>query len=84
MHGNVKIKIQTRHPAIAALFSAIATSGMRDAHVARRAGISANALVDWKKMHDARITNLEACLNVVGLRLVVVPLEMTTPPANDP
>ena len=71
-HPNVPLR---GHAAVKALFVLMEESGVTVNQLAKEAGIYYNAMYRWKTGHGATVDNLEAALNVLGYRLVVVPLD---------
>jgi DNA-binding phage protein len=63
------------HPTVQALHEAQRRSGRSVAEVARAAGLSKASIYDWRSRRVPTVTNLDAALRAVGLRLAVVPVE---------
>lgn len=59
------------HPAVRRLFAEMARQQCGVLEMAERSGVNKNTLKDWRTRTMPRVADLEACLNVVGLRLVV-------------
>ena len=69
----------TGHPAVRRLFELMVQQQAMIKTVAQRAGVSSTAMKGWKRKAcggqrtTASIDNIEACLNVLGYTLAVVP-----------
>lgn len=66
------------HPAVRRLFAEMRKQRIALGELARRSGVSYASLHNWRRgnglkkvRNSPRLDNLEACLNVVGLQLVV-------------
>jgi hypothetical protein len=63
------------HPLVRAIFVAANRQDATLAEIAAQAGLRRGAISDWGRVHHPRIDQLDAALNVLGLRLAVVPME---------
>jgi transposase-like protein len=45
--------------------------------VSRKAGVTDKAMRNWRAGHSARLADLEACLNALGLEICTKPAEET-------
>lgn len=59
------------HPLVRRLFEEMNYQRIGLLDVAKRAGISKNTIVDWKRRSVPQVHNLVACLTVVGLEVEV-------------
>ena len=59
------------HPLVRRLFEEMDRQKLGPATVADRSGLNRNTLAHWRTRTTPRVADLEACLNVVGLELVV-------------
>ncbi len=72
--GCVKLTVPTHaHPFVRRLIAAIMRQGRTCKAVAEEAGLERTSFYQWRRVLP-RIDNLEAALNVVGLRLAIVPM----------
>lgn len=61
-------------PAIKRLFAEMAAQRVAQGDVAQRAGLGVHTMSEWKKRRSAKLANVRAALNVLGLDLKVVPM----------
>ena len=61
------------HPILRPMWEAVNQRGISHSEFARRAGVSSHAIRNWREGTSPTLANLEACLNTVGLKLVIVP-----------
>ena len=66
-------------PRVKRLFEEMLAQKMPAQRLGKLAGISDKTIRDWQTKTPS-VANLEACLNVLGLTLAVVPLEPTSKP----
>jgi len=59
------------HPAVTVLFGEMKENQVTYKEMKKRSGVDTQTLTAWRTRTIPTITNLEACLNVVGLTLVV-------------
>lgn len=59
------------HPAVARLYEEMNAQRCTHIDLSERSGVAAKTLKDWRRHGSPTITNLEACLNVLGLELCV-------------
>jgi len=59
------------HPAVARLMSAMHDQNVTYELMSRRSGVSVSAMKRWRRGTPPDLANIEACLQVVGLELVV-------------
>lgn len=59
------------HPLVRELYRAMNAQQTTLTEVATRAGMKRQAIADWGRKHHPRVSELEAALNVLGLRLAV-------------
>ncbi len=62
------------HPLLKLLWEGVRQRGISYNDLARRSGVSAHAIRNWRTGTSPTISNLEACLNTVGLKLIVKPV----------
>lgn len=60
---------------VKALFDAMNEQGVTIARLEERAGISNTPIHAMAKGRTPKLATIEACLNVVGLKLIVVPID---------
>lgn len=66
------------HPAVRFLNEEARRQGIARLQLAERAGVADNAPSTWcLGIHEPKVSMLETCLNTLGFRLAVVPLEDT-------
>lgn len=70
-----KIGNGNAHPIVVMLFDTMSEQEMKLATMAAMSGNSINALTDWRYRTTPNIANLDASLNVVGMKLIAVPLD---------
>lgn len=71
-----RIPIPTHcHPLVRAWIAALNDQQTSLTEVSNRCGMDRRALSDWRYRRMPRLDNFEAALNVIGLRLVILPLE---------
>ena len=63
------------HPLVKALYRAAKDQQVTMAEITREAGLGRGVIGLWGSTYNPRIDDLDAALNVLGLRLAVVPLE---------
>jgi hypothetical protein len=63
---------QHAHPLIRELYVLLDQNNADLQDVARRAGLGVNSITKWRTENTPSIANLEAVLNVIGKRLVIV------------
>lgn len=64
------------HPAVRFLNEEARRQGLARNLLAERAGVAENAPSTWcLGIHEPRVSMLDTCLNALGFRLAVVPLE---------
>lgn len=63
------------HPLVRPLIARCNELRMPMSEVCRRAGLDDQTLEKWRKTTNPTVINLEAALNVVGLRLAVAPID---------
>ena len=61
------------HPLVRLLFSEMNSQRIGIYDVSDRSGVACNTMKNWRKHHTPSVSNLEACLNVLGFELVVKP-----------
>lgn len=66
-----------QHPAVVFLDDEIGRRRIPAYHVARRAGLCQDTISAWRRGSSPSVGNLDAALNVLGYRLVVVPLQQS-------
>ena len=66
------------HPHVRTLFAEMNRLDMSGLALAKRAGISRETLMNWRKGTHPKMRDIEACLNVCGLSLLAVPTEEAT------
>lgn len=59
------------HPLVRRLFAEMNTQRVGVTDMAERAGIARETFKGWRTKHCPRVADLEACYNVLGLRLTV-------------
>ena len=62
------------HPLVRRLFAEMNHQRIGLTDMAERVGVSRRTMNGWRTRHCPRIVELEACYNVLGLRLVVKPV----------
>lgn len=62
-------------PQVKLLFAAMNARGYSCGHVAAKAGMSRNTIINWRTRTSPGMADLEACFNVCGMTLRPVPLE---------
>ncbi len=67
--------IPRAHPLVRTLFSRINETDADYENVASRAGLGSGTMRNWRKGHEPLVSNLDAALNTVGLKLYVGPME---------
>lgn len=65
---------QHAHPLVRRLFTEMNRQQIGVSDMAERVGVSRFTMNGWRTRHCPRIVELEACYNVLGLRLVVKPV----------
>jgi hypothetical protein len=80
-----RLPIRASHPLIREIWETLYTrDGVTIKGTARRAGIDECTLRGWRRGTSASLANVEAVLNVLGLKLVAVPVDsMLTKNTND-
>jgi transcriptional regulator with XRE-family HTH domain len=63
------------HDAVRLLFDVANTIGMGVTDLADRAGVNRSSIRMWRRNRSPGVDNLEACLNVIGYRLVAVKID---------
>lgn len=59
----------TAHPLVKRLFAEMELQQVGVADLAERAGVARETLSAWRHRQSPSLVNMEACLNVLGLRL---------------
>lgn len=54
------------------MFDIMARKKITAKEVCRRAGLAKKVVWYWKRAHSPRVANLEAALNVIGCKLIIV------------
>ena len=57
------------HPLVRNLYEQMHYQRVTDADMAERTGVNVNTMKDWRTRTTPRITDLEACFNVLGMTL---------------
>lgn len=57
------------HPMVKALYEEMHSQRVTDADMSDRTGINVNTMKDWRTRTIPRITDLEACFNVLGMTI---------------
>lgn len=57
------------HPVVQKLWEAMNHHRICVEDVAERSGVAAKTIIAWRTQRNPNVTNIEACLNVVGLEL---------------
>ena len=70
-----KVTIEGTHPLVRPLFKAMRERRVSIKELSVKSGVSRSAIQIWLSRGAPTVTNLEACLNVVGLQLQVAPLD---------
>jgi transcriptional regulator with XRE-family HTH domain len=60
------------HPFVGILFDEMEKRQLTASYVARVSGVSRATINEWKNRSNPNITNLEACLNAIGLEMRVI------------
>jgi hypothetical protein len=60
------------HPLVREMFAIMAQKRITLVDLCRRAGLSKKVAWYWKRAHSPRVANLEAALNVIGCKLIIV------------
>lgn len=76
--GRVKLPTNA-HPVVHTLFTEMNGQMTTMAEVAERSGVNAHTIRGWRGRWVPTVANLDACLNVLGLRLAVVPINGPMP-----
>ena len=67
-----RLKIPTNtHPLVTQLFEKMNQEQIGLIEMAERSGINKNTISDWKHRCMPRLDNIDACYNVLGLKLEV-------------
>ncbi len=74
--GKIFIIPKQCHPLTMPLWRALKESGMTLTELQDKSGVSRWTIKKWRDSYCPNIKNLEACLNAVGLRLIVVNLRL--------
>lgn len=75
MPGRKMQPVTRGHKFVTVLFENMIAQNIGVNHMSDRSGVSANTLSDWRTRTMPNIPNLDACLNVVGKKLIVVPID---------
>lgn len=59
------------HPLVRFLFEEMARQKITNPVVAKQAGVSKDAMWEWRNRTTPKVSDLEACLNAIGYELVV-------------
>ena len=71
-----KVSIPERcHPLVRILFDEMQKQRLGVVDMAKKSGVNKNTLKDWRIRTTPRIADLEACFNVLGLKLIPVSCE---------
>lgn len=62
---------QHAHPLVRRLYAAMNHQQIGVTDMAERTGISRNTFKGWRTRHCPRVAELEACYNVLGMKLTV-------------
>ena len=62
---------QRAHPLVRRLYAEMNRQRIDVTDMAERTGIARNAINDWKNRSNPQVQNLEACYNVLGMKLTV-------------
>lgn len=81
-----KLKIGRAHPLVVLLFAKMHEQNMQLTTMSDKSGNSLNALTDWRYRTTPNVANLDASLNVVGMKLIAVPVDFDeeTIPKTEP
>ncbi len=62
------------HPLVRQLFTAMNARHVNKRWMAKKAGVNYTSMGDWQyRGYRPRLANIEACLNVLGYELAIVP-----------
>ena len=59
------------HPLVRELWKGMNYNRITIRDVAERAGVAEKTVKSWRTQRSPNLTNLDACLNVLGLKLIV-------------
>ena len=84
MVGVRKLKVTNRaHRLVVELFTDMYEQQVNLNVMADKSGNSCNALTDWRTRTNPNVASLDACFNVVGKKLIAVPMDFDETKIND-
>lgn len=63
------------HPLVVKLFGLMNEQQVQLDTMSDKSGVGTNALTDWRYRTNPNVPNLDACFNVVGFKLIAVPMD---------